>query len=244
MTSSPSHRVVKRETIVNRLVVPSTRIFAATIILVTGAGVSAVFWKMPKANEHHALYHDELVTPQLAAVPLPSDSLAAVSPEEMQHIQLPTLDLMPIASGGAERYAQVYTPLPSLAVAMAQFEQNIVVPEKEESPLSPVVSPKFEPIREVIEEKPISIEPVSREFTPMPTSVSTTDRSDELQAAFHFVENSKVTHVDLSKDPIDVFPIASAPELQPLQPFHLDGLSPLLPLREMNLPQLTATVTQ
>jgi len=244
MTSPIPPRVSERETAMNRLAVPSARIFAATIILITGAGISAVFWKMPKANEFHALYHEGVVNPDLAAVPLPNESIAAISPEEMQQITLPVLDIAPIAADGARKYAQVY-PAPAL-LTMINTEHDRDVLE-EETPFTPFTPQKFEPIRQIIEEKPISVEPVSRDFPPMPTSMSTTERSDELFATFHFVENNRAELADLPEQPTDPFSrtVASAlATLQPLQPLQFDGHSPLLPLREINLQPLPELVMQ
>jgi len=227
----------------NRLAVPAVRIFAAAVILITGAGVSAVFWKMPKNTEPHALYHEGVAGKELAAVPLPNGSVAAISLEEMRLIDLPTFDLAPVADEGAEKYAQVYPAPASLAIVNAKQGEE----EGNESFFTPVIPQIFEPMREIIEEKPIAVEPFFRDFLPMPESVSTTERSDELHTTFHFVENSKAGFgngdlleqpVDpFSERPADSFPIAAAPvsALQPLQPIQFERLSPLLPLREIEL---------
>ena len=235
MTSPIPPRVSKRETVINRLAVPSARIFTATVILVTGTCVAAVFWKMPKAGESHALYHEGIVAPELAAVPLPNETVSALLPAEMKSISLPTLDIAPVIDEGAERYAQAY-PAPA-AVAMVNAEQNRSTQE-EESLFTPAAPQKFVPMRAIIDEKPISVEPVDKVFLPMPTSVSTTERSDTLLAMFHFVENNRAEGSDTTEQPTDPFPIAAAPmvlPLQPLQPLQPDGLPPLPPLREIDL---------
>ena len=245
MTSPIPPCVSEQETTMNRLAVPSVRIFVATVILVTGAGVSAVFWKMPKANEFHALYHEGVVNQELAAVPLPNESTAAISPEEMRHITLPVFDMAPIAADGAGKYAQVY-PAP-VALARVHAEQGEDAFEEEMFPFTPSTPQKFEPIRQIIEEKPLSIEPVRWDFPPIPTSVSTTERSDELLAQFHFVENNRGEFADLSEQPIDPFSRTVTPvlaTLQPLQPLQLGGHSSLLPLREINLQPLPEFVMQ
>jgi len=244
MTSPIPPCVSERETVINRLAVPSARIFAATIILVTGAGVSAVFWKMPTANELHALYHEGVVDQELAAVPLPNESVPNISFEETQQMSLPMLDFAPVADTGASKYAQVY-PAPAPLVA-ANARQGWEVLEETEESIIPVTPQKLEPVRHVIDEKPISVEPVNRNFPPMPTSMGTTERSDKLLAAFHFVENSKVEFDLLPEQPADPFPVVSAaiPALQPLQPIQLDGLSPLLPLQEIDMQPPSVLVTQ
>jgi len=236
----------------NRLAGTSARIFAATVILVTGAGVAAVFWKMPQAAEHHALYHEGVVDQELAAVPLPSAAVAAITPEEMQQITLPRLGMTPTIDDGALRYAQVFAAPAPLAAINA--ERGRSVPETET--FTPITPQRFEPIRQVIEEKPISVEPVNRDFAPMPTSVSTTERSDELLTVFHFVENNRAELGNSPGPPTDPFPMRasadpfpvaatpSASALRPLQPIQLDGFSPLLPLREIDLQPLPALVMQ
>ena len=245
MTSPIPPRVSERETALNRLAVPSARIFAATVILVTGAGVSAVFWKMPKANEFHALYHEGVVSPELATVPLPNESIAAISPEEMQQITLPVLSIVPVAADGAGKYAQVY-PAPAPLLAVANAEQGGDTLEGEDFPFTPSTPQKFEPIRQVIEEKPILVEPVIRDFPPIPMSVSTTEKSDELFATFHFVENIRAELADHPEQPTDPFSRTVTPTtaLQPLQPLQFDEHSSLLPLREITLQPFPELVMQ
>ena len=242
MTSPIPPRVSEHETIMSRLAVPSARIFVATVILVTGAGVTAVFWKMPKTSEFHALYHEGIVDQELTAVPLPNESVATITPEEMQQISLPMLDMAPVMSSGAEKYAQVY-PAPAL-LAIVNTEQDREIPEESESPFTPVIPQKFEPMRQIIEEKPISVEPVSRDFPPQPTSVSTTERSDELHATFHFVENSRAGQDTLPEQPANPFSNIATPTASTLQRFQLSNLSPLQPLREIDLQPLPELVTQ
>jgi len=254
MTSPIPPRVSERETAMNRFAGPSVRIFAATVILVTGTGVAAVFWKMPKAAESHALYHEGVVDQELAAVPLPSATVAAISSEEMQQIDLPRLGIAPVLDEGIGRYAQVF-PAPA-PLAMINAEQGRSTQTPEEETFAPNTPQRFEPTRQIIEKKPISVEPVNRDFAPMPTSVSTTERSDELLTVFHFVENSRAelgnppgqpTDPFSIRTPTDPFPVVAASPastLQPLQPISLDGLSPLLPLREIDLQPLPVLVVQ
>jgi len=213
------------------------------VILITGAGVAAVFWKMPKAAELHALYHEGAVCKELVAVPLPSDMVAAISSEEMGLFDLPTLEMAPAFAGGAAQYGQVY-PAPA-PLARAHAEQ-VGAEDAEASSFAPVAPQKFQPMREMIEEKPISVEPVGRDFAPMPTSVSTSERSDELLATFHFVENARVVEHNsllgqLMEDPFPIMEPPSVPvvsTLQPLRPSQFDNLSPLIPVREINLQPL------
>lgn len=271
----------ERESVMSRLALPTTRILIAIVVLITGAGIGSIFWKMPTANEHHALYGAGVVDDGLVAVPLPGEAVAAISPEEirqislpalemmpvtadvvgkaiplpgeavaaispeeMKQISLPDLEMMPVTADGVGKYAQVY-PAPA-PLAMVNAEQGNAVMKEEAPVMVPAAPQKFEPMREIIEEKPISIEPVSREFAPIPTSASTTERSDELLAMFHFVQNNKI---DLSSpleppadpfpvQPADPFPVAATPTLStlpPLPPLQLGSLSPLLPLRKIDL---------
>lgn len=227
----------------HHLITPAARIFAAMVILITGAGVSAVFWKMPNSGEPHALYPEKIVGKGLAAVPLPSDMVAAISHEEMQQMELPALDFTPVADGGVDKYAQVYQ-MPA-TLAMLNVGQDNVVPLVEEIKPSPPPSipQKFEPIRHIVEKKPISLEPVSRDFMSKPVSVNIADRSDELLMEFQFVKNNKVNFDQADSEnetepapPVDPFPItvASIPMLQPLKPLSWDNiLPPLLPLEDM-----------
>jgi len=256
MTSPIPPSVSEREAATSRLIGPSARILAAAVILVTGTGIAAVFWKMPTAGESHALYHEGVVDQELAAVPLPNAMVAVISPEEMQQITLPRLGVTPALDDGAQRYAQIYPASPPLA--MLNAEQGRGLPEAEV--FVPNAPQRFEPIRQIIEEKPISIEPVNWDFAPMPTSVSTTERSDELIATFHFVENSRVGLDTPREQPTDPFPkrppadpfavVAATPApssvsaLQPLRPIQIDNLSSLLPLREIDLQPLPALVVQ
>jgi len=243
MKSPIPPRVSERESAIERLVTPTIRIFVATVILVTGVGVSAVFWKMPKTAENHALYHESLVDKKLAAVPLPSESVAAISPEEMQQFTLPMLETQPIINDGAERYAQVYPAPPPLTT------NNVIQSETPEETFPPMTPQKFEPIREIINDKPISVEPVSQEFPPIPESVSTTERSEELEATFHFVENSRAVLGNLPEQPADPFPVIvaatpAASTLQPLHPLPLERLSPLRPLQAVDLQSFPVLVLQ
>jgi hypothetical protein len=218
----------------HRLVAPSVRLFAATVILITGAGLSAVFLKMPNGAECHALYHEGIVNQDLAAVPLPSDSVAVISHDEMLQMDLPMLDSAPVADSGAPRYAQVYEAPPSLVAYHS--ERNSTVSLIEEESAMPDVLPTFEPVRKIVVEKPIIIEPVNKDFQPKPASVSTTEKSDELLMMFHFVENSREDfgYPAESVQPADPFPIAVTSTLRPLIPLN-ENLSPLLPLPESEL---------
>ena len=235
MTSPISPRVSERETVISRLAVPSARIFSAAIILVTGTGVASVFWQMPKAYDSHVLYNQDLVHPELAAVPLLTEAKSALLPTEIKSISLPALDIAPVTDAGAGMYGQVYPAPP--AVAMVYADQNANAME-EESLFTPGAPQKFEPMRAIIDERPIYVEPIDKEFLPMPTSVSTTERSDALLQVFHFVENDKVERSGTAEPPTDLFPIAAVstmPSLQPLQPLQPGGLLPLPRLREIEL---------
>jgi len=238
MKSPISPHVSERETIASRLALPTARVFMATVILATGTGVAAVFWKMPNVGELHALYHEEIVDKELAAVPLPNETVAALSLEEMQQITLPRLGMAPVAADGRGRYAQAY-PAPA-SLAIANVEQDAVVQEEEEPSFTATVPQRFEPMRQVIDEKSVSVEPINREFPPMPTSVGTAERSDDLMATFHFVENSRVEQDATHEQPSDPFPVVPAPTpavstLQPLQPLELGRLSPLLPFEKIDM---------
>ena len=235
MKSPTPPRAAEHELAMSYLVSPRTRILTATILLATGVCVAAVFVKMPKSTGTHTLCSEGDVNSELAAVPLPNEAVATLLPTEMQRIVLPTLEMTPVTDDGAEKYAQAYPAPPSLA--MINTEQGRSVLEEEPS-LAPAASQKFEPMREIIEEKPIFVEPVNRDFPPEPTSVSTIERSDRFVSSFHFVENSRAEHAEVPGQPTDLFPIAVAPAisiLQPLQPLQLGGLQSLPPLREIDL---------
>ena len=221
----------------HRLVTPTARLFAATVILITGTGVSAVFWKMPNGMGSHALYHEGIVDKNLSAVPLPSDAVAAISQDEMKQMELPTLDFMPTVDGGAEKYAQYYqTPE---AVAMLNIGQDKVNSFEEEEYHEAMIPQKFEPVRHIVEKKPIAIEPVSRKFMPKPTNVNVSDRSDDLFLEFQFVGNNRGNFGigQEPEQPADPFPVAAASlaTLAPLKPLLFDDLPPLLPLQESKL---------
>ena len=242
MTSPIPPNVSERESVLSRLALPSARVLAATVILITGAGVAAVFWKMPKANELHPLSHDHVAGTDLVAVPLPSDAIAAVTPDEEHLLVFSAPDFAPVVADGVAQYGQVYQAPAPLARGFA--EGVGVVEEREASVIAPTAPQKFEPMRDILEDKPISVEPISREFAPMPTSVSTTERSDELLARFHFVVNDRAERSDLPELPTDLFPIREAPSvpvvstLQPLPPVQRDHLFPLIPFRDIELQPL------
>ena len=247
MTSPPSLRVSEHHASTHHLVSPTARIFSATVILITGMGISAIFWKMPKGGEAHALYHAGIIDQGLATTPLPSESIAMLSPEEREGMALPKLDYTPITDNGIEKYAQVYAPPVSLAAQNSDFSKVETVSAKEESVLIPPIPKKFEPMRQIIEEKPISVEPVNREFQSKPSSVSTVEKSDEMLSKFHFAANRRADTERLSEpeSPMDPFTIAvHTPALQPLQPLQLDALSPLLPLNNTDLQSITVLITQ
>jgi len=247
MTSPPAALVSGNETTLHRLVTPTARILAATIIMITGTGIAAIFWKMPNGNEIHALYHEEIINKDLTSTPLPNESMAMLSPEERGQMTLPMLNITPARDDGVGRYTQVY-PLPAaLAARNSESLEINAASVEEDQPITPVVPHNFAPMRRIVDEKPISVEPVNWEFQPKPVSVSTTEKSDEMLSKFHFAVNSRADS-DLSAEPeppADPFSIASTtPALQPLKPIALDGLSPLHPLPETGLQPLSALVIQ
>jgi len=222
----------------HRLLTPTTRIFTAAVILFTGAGVSAVFWKMPVCADRYELCHADHVDKHLVSVPLPSRSVAALTTDEMDQIVLPAFDMVPITDSGEAKYAQVYEAPASLV--------SLNMETKVEEPAWTATPQKFEPMRQIVEERPFSVEPINRDFLSKPVSVNTTEKSDELLQRFHFAENSRAEFErSVSGQPADPFATeASKPtaSLQPLQPLQLASLSPLLPLQEdelMPLPTLT-----
>jgi len=250
MTPPPTQRVSEREALMYRLMSPTARIVSATVILITGMGLSAIFWKMPQSNERHALYCEGSIDQGVAATPLPSESIATLSPEVRERMTLPELDFTPIAAEGIPKYTQVY-PLPVSLAARNSDSRVVTVSADEESVTVPIVPQRFEPMRQIIDEKPISIEPVNREFQLKPSSVSTVEKSDEMLSMFHFAENSRadsdlLSEQELPVDPFtDTFAIAvNAPSLQPLQPLQPDALSPLLPLKSTDLQPLPVLITQ
>ena len=191
--STPEHR-----TGTHRLLSPTTRIFTAAVILFTGAGVSAVFWKMPTSADRYELCHADNVDKNLVSVPLPNQSTAALTTDEMNQMVLPTFDMAPITDGGEAKYAQVYEAPASLV--------SLNTKTKVEEPAWTATPQKFEPMRQIVEERPISIEPINRDFLSKPVSVNTTEKSDELLQRFHFVENSRAELERLaSGQPADPF---------------------------------------
>ena len=225
------HCVPECGTAMHRLVTPTARIFAAAVILITGMGISAVFWKMPGYSESHALCHDGVVDENLITVPLPSESIARLSPDD--RITLPALDIVPATDSGADKYTQVYPVPASLAALDAEQRQ-------EDEPTMPVTPQKFEPLRRVVVEKPIFVESINRDFQPQPISVSTVEKSEELHSKFHFAENIRADLED-SAVPTDPFAgqmaASTIPTLQPLQSIRFNnGLSPLVPLQGIELP--------
>jgi len=248
--TSPTLCAPQRGASVQHLITPTARVFAATVILITGAGIATVFWKMPTGNEIHDLYTADIVDKTLAATPLPSDSVALVAPGE---ISLPTLDIVPALGGGVEKYTQVYPAPVALAALNTEQEKKkadspvIEENEREHVPV-PVAPQEFKPMRPIVEEKPVAVESVNLEFQPKPTSVSTIEKSDEMLSLFHFARNS-MAEADRSAEPAppaDPFPVAavSVPPLQPLQPLAQNSLSPLRPLQEDELQSLSVLSAQ
>ena len=235
--TSPPHRVSERVTTIHHLITPTARILAAAVILVTGMGISAVFWKMPKSAEHHALCHD--IDKNLAAAPLPSELTALLAPGEQ--ITLPAFDIAPVIDSGESKYAQAY-PMPAVLAALDAEQGKLDVLSKEDETMIPVTPKKIEPMRRIVVEKPIIVESVNREFPSKPESVNTTDKSDELLSMFHYAENSR-TDVDHSAEPADPFPEAAStvPVLRPLQSVQFSGLIPLTPLQDSELQSFLKT---
>ena len=232
----------------------------AAVFLCTGAAVAAVFWQMPSSAGSYELYHAEVADKMLAAVPLPSESVASISPEQMGEMVFP--DLAPIVDTGVEKYAQLYEAPASLAAFNTETKK-----EPQPSFAPPGAPQKFEPMRQIVEEKPIVVEPVNRDFPPLPVSVNTTEKSDELVQRFHFVEHDRTSvpeqpanpfadmaaATDMAVAPVTAAPavtvaapVAAAPafSLLPLQPLQFVGLSPLLPLPENELLPLSATTVK
>ena len=231
------HRVSEQETIIHHLVAPTARILAAVAILITGLGISAIFWKMPGSTEQHALCYEGVVDKNLSEIPLPDESLALLAPEE--RFALPTLDIAPVTDGGAAKYTQVF-PLPASLAALDAEQQKRDVSSMEDENETMLVAPqKFEPLRRVVVEKPIFVESVNRDFQSQPASVSTAEKSEELHSKFQFAENIRADSED-SAMPTDPFPVpvaaSTVPALQPLQSIRFDNrLTPLAPLQASEL---------
>jgi hypothetical protein len=225
-------------------------------ILIAGAGVASVFWKMPAGNEVHALYYEGVVDRNLAAAPLPSESIALFNVKEREEIMLPPPSVAPAMDSGLDKYAQAYPAPASLLVLNAESGRTVSPASavKEQSASPSAIPQRMEPMRQTIEERPISIEPVNRDFPPKPDSVSITEKSDEMLSEFHFAANSRASLDHLAEPapptdpfPTDSFPVAAATAtsmLQPLKPLQLNGLSPLLPLSEAELQSFPTLIAQ
>ena len=248
MTPPASPCVPDCGTAMHHLITPTARIFTALIILMTGGGIAAVFWKMPTNRETHDLYRAEIVDKTLAATPLPSESVALFPPGE---VSLPTLDIAPALDSGREKYTQVYPAPVSLAAHNAEREEAVlpIVETEEEVPAGESAPPqKFSPMRHIVEKKPISADAVDRDFQPKPTSVGTLEKSDEMLSLVHFAGNSRAD-ADRSAEPaipVDPFPVAavSTPSLQPLKPLPQESLSPLFPVKGTELQPLSVLSAQ
>jgi hypothetical protein len=234
MTSLPPPYAPKHGAALNRFITPSARILMAAVIVLTGAGISAVFFRMPGTADAYDLCDRAIVDKDLAAVPLPSEAVAAISESEIQQLALPMLDQSPVRDDGGGKYAQVYAA--PAALKAEQAKQGALTAE-EESAFTPVISQKFEPARQIVSAKPISVENVNRDFLPKPATVDVAERSDELQTIFHFAENSRheLESPSQSNQPANPFPV-----LQPLEPITPSGLLPLLPLKDSDLKPLSA----
>ena len=249
MSPLASPCVSEREKTFHHVLQPTARIVAALVVLMTGMGIAAVFWKMPNGAATHALCGEGIMDKNLAMAPLPSEATAMISPEEGDQMALPTLDMVPVTASGAVQYGQIY-PLPaSLAVLNSEQEKTSLSAVEEESALVPVVpQTKFEPMRKISEETPISVESVDREFLPKPVSVSTAEKMDELLTAFHFAANERAVFDDgaEAQQPADPFPVAATATsgLQPLKPIRSGGLVPLTPLQSSELHPLPVLVAQ
>ena len=208
--------------------------------MITGAGIASVFWKMPTGTQTHALYEATLIDQHLAASPLPG---SALSPEEQPPFDLPylpTLGDMPLADSGATKYGLTDSTPPALA--SRNIEQGQFIPPTWESTWdrpkpaeASAILQSLEPIRQIIEEKPLDIEPVDRDFPPGPDFDDLTNLT--LPNA---ILDDKVQDEPVSTSPQPGF--ASA--LQPLQPLRFDGLSPLQPLQESELRSFSTLLFQ
>jgi len=231
---SPHVQVSEQEAVAHRLITPAVRIFSASVILIMGLGIASIFWKMPNGGEiYHALFHEDVLDENLVATPLPCESLALLSPEKRALIDLPAFEIAPLTGGGTDKIAQRYEP-PTVSTIHSPDQEETISPVispvaaetvEEEEPVTPQ---KFTPMRQVAE-NPISLEPGDRDFQPKPTSVCTTEKSDELSMRFQFAENLRTTVDDSTEPelPSDPFPNESAPTasvpmstLQPLTPIH------------------------
>ena len=232
-----SPHVSEHEAVMHRFITPTARVASAAVILVMGLGIASIFWKMPSGNgTHHALFAEGMVDQNLAATPLPCESLALLSHEERTQISLPTLDIGPVAGVPTGMVVQIYEPPLALLALHTPEPESVITPVSLEA--VSVSQQRFEPMRHVVE-KPILVEPACRDFPSKPTSVSTVETSDELLTLFQFAENSLAT-VDESAEPeppSNPFPVASAesvtvamPTLQPLTPIQFGNLAPLTPL--------------
>jgi hypothetical protein len=210
-----------------RLLAPSARVCGAVVVLLTGAAVAAVFWKMPSRNVSYELCAPSIVNQDLAAVPMPGE----IQGEKIEGMSLPSLDKHPVADEGVTKYAQVYEP----PAALKQNQSDNPATTAEE-PAEPAAT-KFEPMQRIDARKPIAVETLRNEFQAKPsTETEYAARNDEVVNLFRFAENNDPLIETPPAAPADPFSAASA--VPPAEMMQSEGLSPLLPLEHDELKPL------
>ncbi|GHT16510.1 hypothetical protein FACS1894189_0350 [Planctomycetales bacterium] len=250
----PTITVSDSGTIESNSLSPSAKIIFATVIILTGAALAAVFWRLPNFGSF-----DSVIDTQLTAAPLPVPGAAGAGQnvQTVAFTDLPSLPPTPAIDTGTGKYTQVYPP----PIVVAEKKKNDPVANneelttEEEAAFVPVVT-KFEPVRQVIPVVPASLEPVNRNFQEKPKTVEPAAKSDEMLTLFHFTDNLKpdgteTAKPELPENPFSVFTttvpaaeINNQASLTPLVPITGSQLTPLLPLHENGLQPLPVVGNQ
>ncbi|MDR3234295.1 MAG: hypothetical protein LBT46_11645 [Planctomycetaceae bacterium] len=221
------------KTLRHRVITPARKIITSAIILLTGSGIAAVFWKMP---EHNAGLYDicdqSVVDPQLAAVPLPKDSLSHATISEIEQMSLPVLEGNSSADTGSGKYAQAY-PVPEGIAAARNAATSVGDAGRKdgEAKFVPIAAQKIEPVRRMIPAVPMTAETVNKTFHEKPkNSFDTSAVNDEMTVLFQFAENLNAENESKAKDSPENPFSAAVNHLKPLEPLPKSRMLPLQPL--------------
>ncbi|MDR3182783.1 MAG: hypothetical protein LBT89_07680 [Planctomycetaceae bacterium] len=231
----------------HKILTPAKKIITSVIILLTGAGVAAVFWQMP--DQHAALYDicdQAVVDQQVAAAPLPKEAISHATIDDIQQMSLPALDTKLSADNGKGKYAQAY-PAPAAldnmlknSAADAAKPTGAAAPRETEPEFVPqkelLAVQKIEPVRQMIPAVPITAETVDKTFQEKPkNSFDDSAVNDEMTTLFQFAENINAENASKAKDvpenPFSQNIAAAANTLKPLEPLLPQSRhAPLQPL--------------